>query len=294
MEPDAALSVCRFVHDACTMLVWGGAGCLAALVPGGLAADVAQRLRPYGIVAAVVAVAAMLTMLPVEAALLGNGWSDAFSGDALTGFLFDTGGGAGWAWQAATSILVVVALFLPARRRLGATAVVAGIALATLPLTGHAVMRDGATGVAQRANDAVHVLAAGAWFGALVPLALVLRKSLASGFGPDAATTLRRFSIIGQPAVALVLITGVANTLLILRHLPTDWSSPYQALLALKIAVVAVMIALAIANRSVVMGRIATGEGAALTTLRRTVRAEIAFGFAAIALVAVFGTLDPA
>jgi putative copper resistance protein D len=140
----------------------------------------------------------------------------------------------------------------------------------------------------------VHVLAAGAWFGALVPLALVLRKSLASGFGPDAATTLRRFSIIGQPAVALVLITGVANTLLILRHLPTDWSSPYQALLALKIAVVAVMIALAIANRSVVMGRIATGEGAALTTLRRTVRAEIAFGFAAIALVAVFGTLDPA
>ena len=58
-------------------------------------------------------------------------------------------------------------------------------------------------------------------------------------------------------------------------------------------AVVAVMVALALANRYIVVPRMA-GDPAAIAALRRATLAEIALGFAAIALVAAFGTLDPA
>jgi putative copper resistance protein D len=298
MEPDAALVVCRFLHDAGAMLVWGGAAYLAVLVPAGLAADVARRLWPCAILAAAVSVAATLAMLPTEAALVGNGWSDAFGPDALSGFLFDTTGGAGWSAQAAAALMLLGAVLVPARRRLAATAAAAGLALATLALTGHAVMRDGGAGEAQRLNDMLHVLSAGAWFGALVPLAMILRRLDAhTPDAPirdaDAATALRRFSSAGHAAVALAILTGIGNTLFIVGGVPADWSSPYQAMLSGKIAVVAAMVALALANRYALVPRMGAPAGDAVRTLRRTTLVEVALGVVAIALVAAFGTLDP-
>lgn len=293
MTPDAALIVCRFLHDAAAMLVWGGAAYLAALVPHRLADAAALRLKGTGLAAIAVAVATTAASLPIEAARLGDGWADAFTASGVGGFLFDTAGGGAWFWQAATAVALAAALPLPASARRFAVAAAAGAMLVTLALTGHAVMRDDAAGIAQRVNDAAHVLSAGAWFGALIPLAVVLRKLGEPALAADAATALRRFSVAGHIAVALAILTGAANTLFIVGHLPNDWSSSYQALLSAKIAVAGVMVVLAIANRYTVMPRIGSYPSA-VRALTRGTMVEIGLGLGAIALVAVFGTLDPA
>jgi putative copper resistance protein D len=293
MTPDAALIVCRFLHDAAAMLVWGGAIYLVTLVPRALADEVTLRLTWAGLLMVAVAVATTAAALPIEAARLGNGWADAFSGDALTGFLFDTGGGSAWMWQAATAIALALALLLPAASRRVAIAVAAGAMLVTLALSGHAVMHDGGAGLAQRLNDAAHVLSAGAWFGALVPLAAIMRRMSAEKSGDEARMALERFSRAGHVAVALAIATGAANTLFIVGKPPSDWSSAYQELLSAKIAVVGAMVALALANRYTLMPRMKADDAAAVAGLRRGTLAEIGLGLTAIALVAVFGTLDP-
>lgn len=294
MDPDAALIACRFLHDAAAMLVWGGAAYLAALVPRRLADDVARHLARWALVAIVVAVGTTAATLPIEAARLGDGWADAFRVDVVRGFLFDTAGGGAWGWQAAAAVALAASLLLPAKARRLAVAAAAGAMLVTLALTGHAVMHDDADGIAQRLNDAAHVLSAGAWFGALVPLVVVLRLLGEPAFAAEAARALRRFSVAGHVAVTLAVLTGAANTLAIVGTPPGDWSSPYQLLLSAKIAVVGVMVALALANRYTVMPRLATKDTRALASLRRGTLVEIALGVVAIALVAVFGTLDPA
>ena len=78
-----------------------------------------------------------------------------------------------------------------------------------------------------------------------------------------------------------------------LKRLPTDWSSPYQRLLAIKIALVAGMTLLAIINRYVFVPWIGRNPSRALQALRLGSIAEIVLGIVVIGVVAVFGMLEP-
>jgi putative copper resistance protein D len=104
---------------------------------------------------------------------------------------------------------------------------------------------------------------------------------------------LRRFSIMGHVAVALVVGTGAVDMLMVLGGLPVHWSSPYQLLLAIKIALVAGMIALSLINGYVLLPGIESEKDAAIETMRRQTIAELALAAGVLALVAVFGMLDP-
>jgi putative copper resistance protein D len=231
-------------------------------------------------------VAATIAMLPIEAAFVGNGWSDALNPEVVRDVLATTTVGQMWIGAAIGAVLLIVALALP--RRIWLTAIAAAIALASAALTGHAAIEEGALGIAHRANDALHLLAAGAWLGGLVPLAMALGAPHTEG----AIGALHRFSTAGHWIVAVVVATGIANTWLILGGPPTDWSSPYQILLSLKLLVVAAMIALALANRYALMPRIAATDGM-LAAIRRGALIELVLGSAVIALVSVFGIFDP-
>ena len=90
---------------------------------------------------------------------------------------------------------------------------------------------------------------AGPGLGALVPLLIILPMLDVPARRGQAGVALRRFSTAGHAAVALVIATGVLNTLMILGRWPTDLQSPYQALLFAKILLVAAMTVLALANR---------------------------------------------
>jgi putative copper resistance protein D len=242
---------------------------------------------------AAIAVLTVLAALPVTTANVGNGWSDALDAGMIHDVIFKTTVGAAWQAQALAAIAIVCALPLPQRWRRHGLALGAGLGLASLSLTGHASMLEGWLRQAHRANDILHVLAGGGWLGALVPLLPILKLLGRTECRVEAQVALRRFSNAGHVAVALVILSGIVNTLLILKRLPTDWSSPYQMLLAVKIALVAVMAVLAIINRYVFVPWIGRNHDRALLALRLGSIAEIVIAIVVIALVAVFGMLEP-
>ncbi len=291
MGPDAALIVCRFLHDVSAMLLWGAYAFLAALVPAELAFDVGRRLRFFRVVTIVVAVATTAAALPLETAMIAGGWSDALDPATVKAVLFETSVGGAWQVEAAFALLLALALAVPSRRPLAATALSAGLVTASFALSGHAVMHEGWLGLAHRVNDATHVLSAGAWLGALVPLLYILARLDEPTHRNDAALALRRFSTAGHFAVVIVIASGVINTTLVLGRWPTDWASPYQAMLAAKILVVVAMVLIASTNRYVFVPHMRRGSSA--EAIRFGTAAELILGLVAIGLVSVFGMLEP-
>ena len=239
------------------------------------------------------AVATTAAALPLETALIGEGWPAALDPTTIREVLFETSVGRAWQAQAVAAVLLGLTLAAPPGRRPTATALASGLLLAGLALTGHAAMHEGWLGVGHRFNDAVHVLSGGAWLGALVPLLPILRALGDPEQRRDAETALARFSTAGHGVVALVILSGVINTILVLGRWPTDWSSPYQAILAAKIALVAAMVCLAIGNRYGFVPRMASHRADAVRAIRTGTIAEMALGLSVIGLVSVFGMLEP-
>ena len=156
-------------------------------------------------------------------------------------------------------------------------------------------MQEGTLGVAHRLNDAVHLLSGGFWIGALAPL-YAITANLPGPCADAARLALRRFSSLGVLAVVSVAASGLINMRLVLGHWPTEMASPYQVLLALKLALVAAMVAVAIANRIVATPGSLAGEFKSIRLLRYGIAVEVVLGFAIVAIVAIvaqFGTLDP-
>ncbi|MDR6669281.1 copper homeostasis membrane protein CopD [Rhizobium sp. 1399] len=292
MTPDTANIGCRFVFDGAVLFLWGSAAYLWLLVPEGLSGCIWVKLRAVRVAVVALAVLVTLVLLPVRCAMLGNGWADGLDGDVMTSVLTGTSVGTAWAWQAVFAALLLAVTLLPLRQQVAATAVVSALLLCGLSLTGHASMNDGWLRVLHRANDMVHVLSGGAWVGALIPVALVLSRLGDSAAGADALTALIRFSTAGHVAVALVILSGVANSLLIIGGLPLDWSLPYQRLLSLKIALALLMMLIAVFNRYGLVPRMGRSHAAGKALAAGTV-GEMVIAIVVVALVAWFGTLEP-
>jgi putative copper resistance protein D len=291
VTPEGALVLCRFLFDGPALFIWGSSAYLSACVPAELAAELDRKLRRWTVIAVSVAVAATAAMLPLRAATIGNGWPDAFAPSMLGGVLFETDVGSAWIVQACAVALLVVATSLRETIRLQAQAIGAAFMLLGLTVSGHAAMNDGWLRVVHRLNDGLHLLSGGAWLGALVPVLLIM-PMLGGGRRPeDARLALMRFSTAGHVAVALVILSGIVNTLLIVGTVPWDWSFRYQRLLSIKILLVAAMAAVAIINRYVVVPRL--GRGQSLWALKSFIIAEICLGLAVVGVVAWFGTLQP-
>lgn len=293
IAPIAAIEICRFLHDAALLLLWGTAAFVAALLPRPLVAVTIRRLGGWPMAAVLVALLTTLAMLPLEAASIGDGWSDGVDADVLGAVLFGSTVGVALQAQAAAGLLLLMAFAFRQRSRMVVMAIGAALGLGALALTGHASMDQGVRLFAHRLNDSVHLLSGGAWLGALAPFVIVLNMLDIAEYHSDAQVALRRFSRVGHGAVALVLATGLVNVGLTLGRWPTDWSSPYQRMLGLKIAAVCTMTGLAIVNRYIFVPAAAEHSVAAIRAMRIASVFEIILGLAAVALVAMFGMLDP-
>lgn len=284
---------CRFLHDAALMLLWGSFGYLAALVPRGLSEPAAARLAGLRFAAVGLVLLTTLADLPVQTAMIGDGWPDAISAAMVASVLTSTSVGTAWQGQLAAALILALSQLSPARLKAATTAAAAALGLAVLALSGHAVMQDGWQGILHPLNDVLHVLCAGAWFGALLPLLLVLATVGQAPIQREAAAALRRFSTVGHWVVALAILTGIGNGLFILGWPPLGWRSTYQMLLTAKIGVVLVMTALAILNRYWFVPRIGRNHTSAIKAIRTGTLIEIGLGMTAILLVSIFGMLDP-
>jgi copper resistance protein D len=287
-----ALTFCRFAHFLAAMLTFGTSAYLWAYAPERLTLALSPVVRRLALIASLVALVTAFAWLALESASMADDWSAAIDPEAIAAVLTDTAFGPVWAAHLvlAAALLAVVAF---SRAGWGATSLASAALLASLGLVGHSAMQTGAEGVLHRANHALHLLAAGAWIGGLVPFAMCLRAYQRDDLRKDAVRAMAGFSFWGQLIVAAIVLTGVVNIALTSRHPPLPPTTPYRALLVAKLAIVAIMISLALFNRFVLAPRIKTSANA-LATLRATSLAEIALGCVVIALVSVFALLDPA
>lgn len=204
-------------------------------------------------------------------------------------------------------LLTGLAAILALRNRQAALAFAAGCygcALVTLGWSGHAAATEGGLGLFHRLNNGIHLVSAGLWLGAIGRFLVLTFRCYKD---PDEAKAhavlkaMHAFAPMGISLVALVAVTGTVNSHLIfgLPNVAATFATPYGILLAIKLALVAAMVAFGAHHARVSRGAAtAVKDGnvypaQALGALQRTLIAEFLLGLLVIGLVAVFGTMSP-
>ncbi|HWA17804.1 MAG TPA: copper homeostasis membrane protein CopD [Devosia sp.] len=287
---DLLLEAARFVTYAAALQLFGVAVFQRWLAPGGLRTALEPRARPLAILAALVLPAAMLAWLAATAGGMGDGWSSAI--DPKTLWLVLTATSFGKIWGPLLILAVLLAAIAFWRSHWTALAIGTTVALCGLGLVGHAAIASGMAGILNRISQALHLLSSAFWLGSLLPLLICLPFFRDPAHMAEADQTLRRFSGLGHFAVALLMLSGVANSWFILGGSGFDLTRPYEQLLALKVMIAIGMVCLAIGNRYVFVPRIPNG-GPGLGELAQGTIAEIVFSAAILALVSVIGTMSP-
>jgi len=206
-----------------------------------------------------------------------------------------------WIARAAMAFLLFCALYMrkphaDGVRSAQALTAVTGICLmGSLAGSGHAASTPGALGDVHLVADILHLLAAAAWLGGLLPLSLLFGMALRRT-DPSLASALpgatRRFSTLGLLSVGTLLATGLVNACMLVGSFPALADTDYGGLLLLKIALFAVIVAIANLNRLKLMPELPRTD--AVRGLNRNARIEMALGLAILAIVSVLGTLAPA
>ena len=212
--------------------------------------------RRLALIASAVALLTAIAWLSLESASMADDWSAALDPAQIGAVLTDTEFGHAWAAHLVLAAALVAVVVFGPRAGWAATSLVSGALLASLGLVGHAAMQSGAEGVLHRVNHAVHLLTAGAWVGGLVPFAMCLKAFQRDDLRKDAAQAMASFSFWGQFIVAAIILTGIVNIALTSGRPPIPPTTPYRALLVLKIIMVAIMASLALINRFVLAPRL--------------------------------------
>ena len=217
--------------------------------------------------------------------------------------LVETNWGRLWIWRAVLIVGAGAALFAAWRRggngdgwTLAPTAALGAAALLTISLTSHAAATPGVR-VEALVNDFVHLISAAVWTGGLFAFALAIsvvfrRVDGGAGRRLALAAMAARFSALAGASVAALILTGAFSAWAQVT-IPQALATPYGAALRAKVAVVALLLALAAANLVFVRPRL-RGDGRAARWLRRLVAAEAALAAAAVLAVGFLTALEPA
>jgi copper transport protein len=259
---EVVYGVARGLHYLALLMLIGA--CAYAVAIGPASRRVVAAACATGLVMALAAIALQ--------GLLASNASLAHALDAATieGSL-DTRTGAAWAMRAGIWVLAVGL----ARSRLDALVLApAASALAvSMPLAGHAWTQS-PRGLLVAA-DLVHVVAAGAWLGALV-LLVIDRAQI------DAV---RRFSRMALPAIVALVVAGTVQAIVYLDSFRDLVADPYGIAILGKIALLGGIVVLAARNRPA-LRRDGRGLAAAM-------RAEVVLALLVIAATAVLVRLSP-
>jgi putative copper resistance protein D len=275
----------RALHYFCLAILFGGAAFEAALRRYMPALPIEKR-RLYGR-ALLGALVTALLWLGLTAGQMGGNWTDAVNGPVLHKVLADTQFGTEFLIRIGFLLLLSVLLALNSAARWRAVA--AAGALAAIAMTGHAEASGPPPfGFVGAANDAVHLLSAGFWIGALILLGDLLAQRTNR---PFAARMLALFSNRGMIAVALLVMTGIINALTILLSGPGHPATLYVALLCIKIALAFGMVGVAIFNRLRLTPQIEHGAGGA--ALQRSIVVELTLAIAILIVVGFLGQIMP-
>ncbi len=314
----------RFVHFAAVIALFGEFAfllCVARPALGKTTETVANErlvlqrhlVRATSWYLAFVFGSGVLWLAAQAASVSGMNFARALNRETLGAVLAETRFGRVWIVRLALAAALGAALFFLRRaagRRegttLGTCALLAGALLTSLAWAGHAAAERGADRIIHLSADVVHLFAAGAWLGALVPLALVLgraRRTASKQALDFAARVTRRFSRLGVASVGALMLTGVANAWYTLGSAPALFGTNYGQLLLAKLLLFGTMVALAAINRVRLTPQLSRASGAffsaplalpALHRLERNAIAETALGLAVLGIVGALGVTVPA
>src|SRR4029077_13772398 len=217
---DGPMVATRTVHFAASAITAG------ALIFRNFVAETALRAEPHanalvdrqlrataciGISFAVVSGLTWVLLLTMS--LSGEGLGEAVISGALRDVLGLTQ--FGWVSQIRLAFAIVVSICLAFDRselwRLLALAAAASL-VASIAWTGHAASTPSTLGYLHLAADALHLTAAAAWIGGLVPLVLLLRTlGYHRGCASLELDAVRRFSTLAIVSVATLILTGFIN-----------------------------------------------------------------------------------
>jgi copper resistance protein D len=272
-----------------------------------LARAVFRRLRWVGWISLAFAVISGAAWLVLTAASMsGQPVAEVYTQGVLWTVLSQTDFGNDWLIRFVLAC-VLAGMFAPLLSARGAkpawlqtaAVIVAAAFVGSLAWAGHAIGGQGIEGIVHPSADVLHLIAAAAWVGALIPLALLLAMT-----GQDAAglavarTATLRFSTLGIVSVATILLTGIVNTWYLAGSIDALTETKYGHLLLIKIALFLAMVGVATFNRLRLTPRLVDSSDVAVTQaaqrqLCRNAAMEAAMGAAIIAIVAALGTLPP-
>ncbi|CNC15663.1 copper resistance protein CopD [Yersinia pseudotuberculosis] len=285
--------LCRFLHFMAVMLMFGITVFTAFLAPDRFSSILKKRLSPLLVFSTLLGLISAVGILAIQAGMMGDGWADTYQLTVWWAVL-GTRFGQVWQWHIGLSILSMwIVLLGIARGHYWLMVGCSTLLLASLAFAGHAAMYDGVLGWVHQTNQVIHLLSAGYWLGCLLPLLVCLAYTRDKGAKREAITTLIRFSSWGHLAVALVLVTGVINSLIMLQDATLTLASNYQMLLLGKVILVVFMLAVALINRYRVVPMLKQLPTKAHHWLVINSCFEIVLGAAVLLLVSIFATMAP-
>ena len=139
-------------------------------------------------------------------------------------------------------------------------------------------------------SDVVHLLAAGAWLGGLLPLYLLI----GAGSAPEAARASRRFSPLATACVGLLAITASYQFWVLIGGLPGLIGTGYGLMALLKLALFAALLGFAVYNRFRLTPALATPASViAKRRLARSIAVETGVGLLVVLAAGVLTSLPP-
>ncbi len=306
----------RLIHFAATMAVTGAIFFLGfvaepafreAKSEGGMLAGMRRRLAAISWVGLALALASGIAwLLLLSARMVDLPLAQAWSEGAPATILAETDFGQAWTIRLVIAGLVAACLPWLATsnpvltwQRDTVAMLFAAALVGTLAWAGHASAGAGVQGVVHLGADILHLVAAAAWVGALVPLALLLRAAtiLADQTSLTVArAAVLRFSTLGIVSVGTLFGSGLVNTWVLAGSVAALVNTDYGRLLLIKIALFLVMLVFAAVNRLWLTPQLVhsssgdTAKGALRRVNRNTV-IEAVLGAIVIAVVSILGTM---
>ncbi len=277
---EIVVALLRGAHVAALVSLFGTLVFLTLVVPSAMteatadAPHLRRLLLRLARTSAALAVIIGIAWLVVESAVIAGTGSVAMTLHAAPVVALQTQFGQ---WLLLRSVLLLVVLPLLGRWHTGPAiaAGLAGAALAVQPMLGHAGALGGSLGTTLIVSEVLHLLAAGAWLGGLLPLFVTV------GTLPHnaAAAACRSFTPVGLSAVLVLVGTATVQVAEFMGGLPGLFGTGYGQVALVKLGLFVVLLTLAALNRLALTDRLAgTAPDAARHHMRVSIATEAVLG----------------
>jgi putative copper resistance protein D len=273
------------------MVIFGGSAYALLLQRAGILGSSPKGMRELFTTAATLAIVSGIIWFCLIAGQMSGSWQGSLDPAIIEVAATATRFGHIFVGRFVGQTVLFFVCVLRLRPRSLSVPILAGLLLASLGPISHAAASGGGIASLGAISDAAHLLTAGFWLGGLVVLALFLQQHRANPAALPGA--LRLFSIWGTAAVAVLVITGLINTISILPPSEMSLRNSYFDLLLVKVGLASLMVGLAALNRWHFAPALQTGGTEAMQHLEASVGSEILLGFTIVAIVGLLGFMAP-